>query len=86
MAGVSISNPVAQKMEGVEFVGACNGAKQRFRVQREDLEDLDYNTFDSAEGLMQAFERHKGHIAEVAERTFKQGDRPAVVVLRSLLG
>lgn len=85
MAGVSISNPVAQKLEGVEFTGACNGAQQRFRVQREDLEDLDYNTFDTAEGLMQAFERHKGHIAEVAARSFGPGERPAVVVLRSLL-
>ncbi len=85
MPGVSISNPVAQRLEGVEFTGTCNGAQQRFRVQREDLEDLDFNAFDSATSLLQAFERHKGHIAEVAERSFGNRERPPVVVLRSLL-
>ena len=86
MAGVSISNPVAQRMEGVEFTGTRGSVTQRFMVQREGLEDLEYNEFETVAALMEAFDRHKGHIANVAAKALDAGQTSAgTLVLQSLL-
>ncbi len=86
MASVSISNPVAQRLEGVEFTGTRAGVTQRFMVHREGLEDLEYNVFETSEALLQAFDRHKTHIAEVAARALDGGrGGSGTLVLQSLL-
>ena len=86
MASVSISNPVAQRLVGVEFTGTRGGAAQRFMVHREGLEDLEYNVFETTEALMEAFDRHKSHIAEVAAKALDAGQGGnGTLVLQSLL-
>ena len=86
MAGVSISNPVAQRLDGVEFTGTRAGVSQRFMVHREGLEDLEYNVFESTEALLQAFDRQKTHIAEVAAKALDAGQGGSgIFVLQSLL-
>jgi hypothetical protein len=86
MASVSISTPVAQRLDGVEFTGTRAGVAQRFMVHREGLEDLEYNVFETPEALLQAFDRHKTHIAEVAARALDAGQGGSgTLVLQSLL-
>jgi len=86
MAGVSISNPVVQRLDGVEFTGTRDGVAQKFLAHREGLEDVDYNQFETAEAMMQAFERHKGQVALVAAKALDSGKGGGpTVVLHSLL-
>jgi hypothetical protein len=86
MATVSISNPVALKLEGVEFTGTRAGAEQRFLVPRDGIEDLDYNMLETAEAMLEAFERHKDHIAQVAAKALDSGQGGSgTLVLQSLL-
>lgn len=86
MASVSISDPVAQRLDGVEFTGTRAGVTQRFMVHREGLEDLEYNVFETSEALMEAFNRHKPHIAEVAAKALDAGQGGnGTLVLQSLL-
>jgi len=86
MASVSISNPVAQRLKGVEFTGTRAGVTQRFMVHREGLEDLEYNVFETTEALLQAFDRHKTHIAAVAAKALDAGQGGSgTLVLQSLL-
>jgi len=86
MASVSISDPVARRLEGVEFTGTRAGVTQRFMVHREGLEDLEYNEFQTTEALLQAFDRHKTHIAQVAAKALDAGQGGSdTLVLQSLL-
>ena len=86
MAGVSISNPVALRLDGVEFTGTRAGVSQRFMVHREGLEDLEYTVFETTEALLQAFDRQKTHIAEVAAKALDAGQGGSgTFVLQSLL-
>lgn len=86
MAGVSITSPVAQSLDGVEFTGTRAGVTQKFMVHREGLEDLDYNVFETSDALLQAFERHKDHIADVAGKALDAGQGGnGTLVLQSLL-
>lgn len=85
MASLTISNPVAA-LDGVEFTGAQAGVEQKFLVYRDALEDLEYQLFETDEAMMQAFARHRAHIAEVAAKALrdgKGGGKP--VLLQSLL-
>lgn len=85
MGRLSISNPVVA-LDGVEFIGAHRGIEQKFIVYRDALEDLEYQLFETDEALMQAFTRHRLHIAEVAANAIGQGKgdgRP--VLLQTLL-
>jgi len=83
--GVSISNPVANA-DGVEFTATRGGVEQRFLAHREGLQDLDYSIFDTAQALMNAFERHQGQIANIAGKAMDGGRRDGqTVVLQSLL-
>lgn len=86
MASVSISDPVAQRLDGVEFTGTRAGTTRRFMVHREGLEDLDYNLFETTEALMAAFDRHKHHIAEAAGKALDAGQGGSgTLILQSLL-
>ncbi|HSV36572.1 MAG TPA: DUF1488 family protein [Ramlibacter sp.] len=86
MVNVSISNPVAHRLEGVEFTGTRGGIAQRFLVPRDGLEDLDYNMLETPAALLEAFGRHQDHIAEVAAKALDGGKGgPAAIVLNSLL-
>ena len=86
MASVSISNPVAQKLSGVEFTGTRGGVSQQFMVDREGLEDLEYVEFETTQALLEAFERHKDHIAQVAAKALDAGQGGnGLLVLQSLL-
>jgi hypothetical protein len=85
MGRLSISNPVVG-LDGVEFTGADGGVEQKFVVYRDALEDLEYQLFETDEALMQAFTRHRIHIAEVAANAIaegKGGGKP--VLLQTLL-
>lgn len=85
MSGVNISNPVAS-LEGVEFTATRGGVTQQFMVHREGLQDLDYSVFETAQALLNAFERHQGQIAKVAGRALDEGRGGAqMVILQSLL-
>lgn len=85
MGRLSISNAVVG-LDGVEFVGAHGGVEQKFILYRDALEDLEYQLFETDEALMQAFTRHRLHIAEVAANAIGQArgdDKP--VLLQTLL-
>jgi hypothetical protein len=85
MASLSISNPVVG-LDGVEFTGTQDGLAQKFLVYRDALEDLEYQLFETDEALMQAFSRHRGHIAEVAAKALDEGKGGGkTVLLQSLL-
>jgi hypothetical protein len=84
MASLSISNP-AVALDGVEFTGVQGGAEQRFLVYRDALEDLEYQLFETDEALMQAFARHRAHIAEVAAKALSEGKGGAKTVLLQTL-
>jgi hypothetical protein len=85
MASLSISNPVAA-LDGVEFTGVQAGVEQKFLVYRDALEDLEYQLFETDEALMQAFARHRAHIAEVAAKALSDGRGGGkTVLLQSLL-
>jgi len=85
MGSLSISNPVVA-LDGVEFTGAQGGIEQKFLVYRDALEDLEYQLFETDEALMQAFARHRGHIAQVAAKALGEGKGGGkTVLLQSLL-
>jgi hypothetical protein len=84
MASLSISNPVAA-LDGVEFIGAQGGVEQKFLVYRDALEDLEYQLFETDEALMQAFARHRAHIAEVAAKALGDGKGGSKTVLLQTL-
>lgn len=85
MASLSISNPVAA-LDGVEFTGVHGGVEQKFLVYRDALEDLEYQLFETDEAMMQAFARHRAHIAEVAAKALSDGKGGGkTVLLQSLL-
>lgn len=86
MGRLSISNPVVA-LDGVEFTGAHGGVEQKFIVYRDALEDLEYQLFETDEALMEAFTRHRLHIAEVAANAIGQskGDGKPVLLQTLLL-
>lgn len=85
MASLSIANPVPN-LDGIEFTGTRDGVEQKFVLYRDGLEDLEYKLFDTDEDLMQAFLRHRLHIAKVAAKALDEGKGgPKAVVLESLL-
>jgi hypothetical protein len=84
MASLSISNP-AVGLDGVEFTGVQGGVEQKFLVYRDALEDLEYQLFETDEALMQAFVRHRAHIAEVAAKALSEGKGGAKTVLLQTL-
>lgn len=85
MASLSIENP-APNLDGIEFTGIRDGVEQKFVLYRDGLEDLEYKLFDTDEDLMQAFLRHRAHIAEVAAKALDEGKGgPKMVVLETLL-
>jgi hypothetical protein len=85
MSGVNISNPVA-KPDGVEFTATRGTVEQKFLAHREGLQDLDYSVFDTTEGLLKAFNRHQGQIANIAGKALDAGRRGGEpVVLQSFL-
>jgi hypothetical protein len=85
MASLSISDPVAA-IDGIEFTGAQGGVEQKFLVYRDALEDLEYQLFENDEALMQAFSRHRAHIAEVAAKALGEGKGGGkTILLQSLL-
>lgn len=82
---LSISNPVAG-LDGIEFTGTRDGVEQKFVLYRDGLEDLEDRLFDDDAALMQAFMRHRAHIAEVAAKALDEGKGgPRMVVLQTLL-
>ncbi len=84
MVSLSISNPVAS-LDGVEFVGTRGGAEQKFVVYRDGLEDLEYKLFETDEAMLEAFSRHRSHIAEVAAKALDEGKGgPKMVLLQNL--
>lgn len=85
MASLSISNPVAA-LDGIEFTGTAGALEQKFLVYRDALEDLEYKLFETDEALIQAFLRHRGHIARVAAKALDEGrGGPRTVLLQTLL-
>jgi hypothetical protein len=85
MSSLSISNAVAG-LDGVEFTGTLDGVEQKFVLYRDGLEDLEYQLFETDEALLQAFAKHRLHIAEVATKALGEGKGGAQpVVLQSLL-
>ena len=85
MASLSISNAVSG-LDGIEFTGTAGALQQRFVLYRDGLEDLEYQLFETDEALMQAFLRHKLHIAKVAAKALDEGKAgPRMIVLQSLL-
>ena len=83
-ASLSITDPIAS-LDGVEFVGTRNGVPQKFVLYRDGLEDLEYKLFETDEALLQAFSRHRVHIAQVASKALDEGQGGAgPVVLQSL--
>jgi hypothetical protein len=86
MPNVSISDAKAQGLEGVSFVAFANGAQQAFLVSREGLEDLEYNLFETAEAMMEAFHRQQAQIELVVAKALHEGPSGgAPIVLHSLL-
>ena len=85
MGGVSIANARAEGLDGVVFTGTLDGAERRFLVAREGLEDLEYTVLESAEALLDAFQRHAPQVALVAAQALQQGAGGDPVVLQSLL-
>jgi hypothetical protein len=84
MASLSISGPVAS-LDGVEFTGTRNGIEQKFIVYRDGLEDLEYKLFENDEALLEAFTRHRLHIAQVAAKALDEGQGgPKMVILQNL--
>lgn len=75
MAGISISNPAAQGMDGVSFTGTRDGAQQAFLVAREALEDLEYTVFETPQAMLDAFSRHQQGVAEGAARAMDSAAR-----------
>lgn len=71
MAGISISNPVAQGMDGVAFTGSQDGATRAFLVSREALEDLEYVVFETEQAMLEAFSRHQPGVAEGVAKAFE---------------
>ncbi|MDB5872029.1 MAG: hypothetical protein JWQ07_1471 [Ramlibacter sp.] len=85
MASLSISNPVAS-LDGIEFIGTRGGVDQKFVLYRDGLEDLEYKLFETDDALMQAFSRHRSHIAEVAAKALDEGrGGPKIVILENLM-
>jgi len=85
MAELSISNPVPS-LDGVEFIGVANGQEQKFLLNRDALEDIEYQLFESDAPLMQAFAKHRSHIALVAAKALDEGKGGArTVVLQNLV-
>jgi hypothetical protein len=86
MPSVSISGARAQGLDGVCFTASADGAQQEFMVTRESLEDLEYTMLESAQAMLQAFERQRAQIGLVAAKAMQEGPpgRP-VVTLQSLL-
>lgn len=84
MGRLSISNPVVA-LDGVEFTGAHGGVEQKFIVYRDALEDLEYQLFETDDALMQAFTRHRLHIAEVAAHAISEGKGGGKTVLLQTL-
>ncbi len=85
MASLSISDAVAG-LDGIEFTGTAGALRQRFVLYRDGLEDLEYKLFETDEAMMQAFARHKLHIAKVAAKALDEGKaRPGMIVLQTLL-
>lgn len=85
MGGVSISNPVAQGLEGVSFSGTLDGVQQQFVVAREGLEDLEYTLLESPEAMLQAFHRQQAQVALVAAKAMREGPKKPTITLLSLL-
>ncbi|HSI53228.1 MAG: DUF1488 family protein [Ramlibacter sp.] len=84
MASLSISNPVAS-LDGVEFTGTRDGVEQKFIVYRDGLEDIEYKLFETDEAMMEAFTKHRLHIAEVAAKALDEGKGgPKMVILQNL--
>ena len=84
MGSLSISNPVVA-LDGVEFTGAQGGVEQKFLLYRDALEDLEYQLFETDEALMQAFTRHRIHIAQVAAKALGEGKGGGKTVLLQTL-
>ena len=86
MPNVSISDAKAQGLEGVSFRASAHGANQEFLVSREGLEDLEYNLFETAEAMMEAFHRQQEQIALVVAKALHEGaGGQPTIVLHSLL-
>ena len=83
--GVSISDARAQGLEGVVFTGSQDGVQRRFLAAREGLEDLEYNVLETAEALMEAFQRQQAQVALVAAKALQEGAPGDPVLLQSLL-
>ncbi|MBX3586006.1 MAG: DUF1488 family protein [Ramlibacter sp.] len=66
MAGISISNPVAQGLDGVAFSGERDGVTHSFVVSREALEDVAYEMLETPEALLAAFGQHQQGVADAA--------------------
>ena len=85
MASLSISDPVAG-LDGIEFTGTRDGQAQKFVLYRDGLEDLEYKLFENDQALLDAFARHRGHIAQVAAKALDEGrGGPKMVVLETLM-
>lgn len=86
MAGIQISNPTAQGLDGVAFTGVSATASGQFLVTREALEDLEYTMFDNEAAMLEAFVRHQPGVAEGAARALETATAGATtIVLQSLL-
>ncbi len=85
MVSLSISNPVAG-LDGIEFIGTRAGVEQKFVLYRDGLEDLEDRLYETDDMLMEAFIRHRVHIAQVAAKALDDGKGgPRMVVLQSLM-
>jgi hypothetical protein len=70
--------------DGVVFTLQAGNVRNRFRVAREALEDLDEVESLAEDQRVAAYERHKARIFDVAGR-FMAGQRPDVVPLGTAL-
>lgn len=85
MADISISTPEARGLDGVAFTGTRAGTAHSFMVPREALEDVEYNMFDTAEAMLEAFGRQRARVAEEAAKALDGGRTGAPIVIDSLV-